>query len=150
MERMASAAALGASTMFVSVVLGLRGSPLFSPDTKDNHPRILFPLYYTFEFWLLGIGLAGGLLARWASSPEVSNAGGKKRRLSSTVWLAVALVLLGADYLWLFRPLAEMLGHPPYPDRFRQLHEWSRSVNTAVLLMTAIGSLHAMWPKSDN
>ena len=57
MERMASAAALGASTMFVSVVLGLRGSPLFSPDTKDNHPRILFPLYYTFEFWLLGIGL---------------------------------------------------------------------------------------------
>lgn len=150
MERMASAASLGSSVMFISIVLGLRGSTLFSPDTKDNHPRILFPLYYTFEFVLLGLGLAGGLLAWWATSPQMARDGRSNRRIAPAIGLTIALVLVLADYLWLYRPLAEMLGHPPYPVHFRQLHEWSRWVNAGVLLITLVAALQAQWPRGDD
>ena len=59
--RLGTTAWLGAGVMFLAILLGLRGSPLFDVATKDQHPRVLFPRYYLVEFVCLGLALAGAL-----------------------------------------------------------------------------------------
>ena len=49
---------VGIEVFFVAVILNLRSSELFYRMSKFNHPKVLFPLYYTFEFALLGSALA--------------------------------------------------------------------------------------------
>jgi hypothetical protein len=136
--------------MFLSILLGLRGSPLFDAATKDQHPRVLFPRYYTLEFICLGMGLAGALLSGGnAPSPSAPLSQPRRRVAGPALWLGLAMVAALMDYLLLYRPLEEMLGQPPYSESFRRLHEWSRWVNTAILLLTAVASLQSLWPSRD-
>jgi hypothetical protein len=148
--RLGTTAWLGAGVMFLAILLGLRGSPLFDVATKDQHTRVLFPRYYLVEFVCLGLALAGALASagRIKSIPE--NPTLPAFRLPGpTVWLGLAMVAALMDYFVLYRPLAEMLGQPPYPDSFRRLHEWSRWVNSGILLLTLVASLQSLWPTRE-
>lgn len=145
--RLGSTAWLGAGVMFLAILLGLRGSPLFDAATKDQHPRVLFPRFYLVEFVCLGLALAGALASAGRAKPRPASP--LFRRLGPTVWLGLAMAAALMDYFVLYRPLAEMLGQPPYPDSFRRLHEWSRWVNSGILLSTLVASLQSLWPSRD-
>ncbi len=172
-ERLSLVGWLGMGIMFLALLMSLRGSPLFSTETKDNHPRVLFPAYYTLEFTLLGMAAVSGLgrylTARgdaW-SGPAKTNAtkngatqnhrtqggdthnplAGSRRRGATVTWVVTlcALCLAVGEYFVVYQPLAAMLGRPPYPQQFQLLHEMSRWINTAILLLTAVGATRSLW-----
>ena len=148
--RLGTTSWVGAGVMFLAILLGLRGSPLFDAATKDQHPRVLFPRYYTLEFICLGTGLAGALLSGGSSpSPSPPPSPPRRRLAGPALWLGLAMAAALMDYFVLYRPLEEMLGRPPYPDSFRRLHEWSRWVNSGILLLTAVASLQSLWPPRE-
>ncbi|RPI77300.1 MAG: hypothetical protein EHM42_13950, partial [Planctomycetaceae bacterium] len=55
LERLALTAWVGMGIMFLALLLSLRASDLFDTETKDNHPRVLFPVYYALEFPTLAL-----------------------------------------------------------------------------------------------
>lgn len=148
--RLGSTCWVGAGVMFLAILLGLRGSPLFDAATKDQHPRVLFPRYYLVEFACLGLGLAGALAADWGARTNPGAPPRPRGRFPGpTVWLGLALVAALMDYFVLYCPLADMLGRPPYPDSFRRLHEWSRWVNSGILLLTLVASVQSLSPSRE-
>jgi hypothetical protein len=134
----------GIAVFFVMVVIDLRKSDLFPNDAvKDNHPKVLFPLYYGFEFSLLGTallcatsGLANGRIA-------------KRRRYAAWLMILAAICLAGWDFAIVYRPLLEMIGTQPRPPNFRSLHQLSEYLNSAVLGMTLLAAVVALWPESS-
>lgn len=140
LSRLCLSSWVGIATFFVVVLISLRGSPLFSDETKLAHPRVLFPLYYQFEFWLLGVALATGLLAH---RRPISRTG--RRRLALAL-VTVGLLLGVVDYFAVYRPLLTMIERPIRPPEFATYHEWSRWLNLVSLLACAGGAVLIQWP----
>lgn len=139
-SRMCLTAWVGIASFFVVVLIRLRGSPLFSDETKLSHPKVLFPIFYTFEFWLLGTAVASGLLACRFRRTR----GGCFNR---AVLLAGLGLLLGTiDHLVVYRPLAAMIELPTRPPEFATYHSWSRWLNLASLVFCATGAGLMLWP----
>jgi hypothetical protein len=143
LSRLCVTAWFGASLFFVSIVIGLRGSPLFTDETKLRHPRVLFPLFYSFEFWLLGIGLVGGVAA--FGHPAT-------RQKAHRVYLgliALALLVSIGDFFGIYRPLTAMLDLPTLPPEFTTYHVLSRWINTAGVLSCGAASIIGLWPANS-
>lgn len=142
-SRLCVTAWFGASLFFVSIVIELRGSPLFSDETKLRHPRVLFPLFYSFEFWLLGIALVAGIAA--LAHPAA------RRRAHRVYLILIGLALLVAlsDFFGIYRPLTAMLDLTTLPPEFTTYHVLSRWINTAGVLLCAIAAVIALWPSSQ-
>lgn len=134
----------GASLFFVSIVIGLRGSPLFTDETKLSHPKVLFPLFYTFEFWLLGGALLFGVAALWNPTART------KTQRAYLVFVGLALLVALGDYFAIYRPLDAMLDMSKLPAEFRTYHVLSRWVNTAGVLFCGAASLIGLWPASHD
>src|SRR5215510_6286650 len=94
---------VGIDVFFVMVILGLRHSELFDRLSKFNHPKVLFPLYYGFEFALLGTALV------CAVATVCSPTSGKMRRYALLACVAAACGLALVDYTIVYRKLVEML-----------------------------------------
>jgi len=142
LSRLCLTAWFGAALFFVSIVVGLRGSPLFSDATKLRHPRVLFPMFYSFEFWLLGTALVAGILA--IRHPLA-------RRRTHRVYLTLiglALLVAAGDFFAVYRPLAAMLDLQTLPPEFTTYHVLSRWVNTAGVLLCGAAAIIGLWPPS--
>lgn len=142
LSRLCVTAWFGASLFFVSIVIGLRGSPLFSDETKLRHPRVLFPLFYGFEFWMLGIALVAGIAA--LGSPAARR---RAHRVYLTL-LGLALLVAIGDFFAIYRPLTAMLELPTFPAEFATYHVLSRWVNMAGVLLCGAASVIGLWPPS--
>jgi len=143
LSRLCVTAWFGASLFFVSIVIGLRGSPLFSDETKLRHPRVLFPLFYSFEFWLLGFALVAGIAA--LAHPAARR---KAHRVYLTLIGLALLVALG-DFFGVYLPLTAMLELQTLPPVFTTYHVLSRWINTAGVLLCATASVIGLWPPSQ-
>jgi hypothetical protein len=139
--RFSLAAWVGIATFFVVIVLRLRNSGLFEPEVMLNHPKVLFPLFYAFEFSLLGLALGCGLYTRRRSTTKTG------RCRFCLALLAAAIVIGSVDYLAVYSPLTAMIEHPPVPPEFTAYHVWSRWLNSANLLLCAAAALLALWPE---
>lgn len=139
--RLCLAAWCGAATLFVTIVLGLRNSPLFADEVRFNHPRVLFPLYYSMELPLLAVAT----LAVWA----IVKTAGVGRHCRGFLMLAMlssaAMTTALVDFVAVYRPLAEMLESQVLTARFTSLHEASRWLNEAVLLLSLLAGGVACW-----
>lgn len=141
---------VGIATFFVVLVIELRQSELFPETIKFNHPKVLFPLYYGFEFGLLGLALAAAAVCAWSVKVAV----GKQRMLFAMV--LAGILLAGCDYGFIYRPLFEMMqgaetgpgGLPLLPPRFHELHRTSRWLNEGILVLTALGALLSLGTRS--
>jgi hypothetical protein len=141
LSRLCLSAWVGVASFFVVVIISLRGSPLFSDETKLAHPKVLFPLFYTFEFALLGIALGAGLFADRLSSS-------RRRHIRISLALVASALLLGlGDYFAIYRPLAAMIEMPIRPPGFTPYHEWSRWLNMANLLVCITAGGMMLWPE---
>ena len=134
---------VGTAIFFVMVVLELRHSRLFDDEVKFNHPKILFPLYYGFEFALLGPALV-------CASVGLGNA----RVPAGRRWATLAFVVVAAgvavwDYVVVYRALVAMMATNVLPAEFVQLHQQSRWLNEAALGVSLIAVVLALWPEGD-
>src|SRR5262249_15835100 len=142
---------LGIATFFVVLVIELRQSELFEERAKFDHPRVLFPLYYGFEFALLGTALAGAAAYSWSAKPA-------RRKAALLATGAVGLVLAVCDYGFIYRTLVVMMEAaaagrseiPHLPARFHDLHRMSRWINEAILALTAAGAVLALFPECSH
>lgn len=143
LSRLCLTAWFGASLFFVSIVVGLRGSPLFTDETKLRHPRVLFPLFYSFEFWLLGIALVAGI-----ASIRHPAARCKAHRVY-LVLIGLALLVAVGDFFAVYQPLAAMLDLQTLPPEFTTYHVLSRWINTAGVLFCGAAAIIGLWPASQ-
>lgn len=143
--RFCLAAWVGIAVFFVMVVIDLRQSSLFAEETKFDHPKVLFPLYYGFELSLLGpalvcaaAGLGNARVRRW-----------RKYALLLLVMTALALALW--DYGVIYRDLLEIMNGPkPLPPAFHGLHRLSRRLNEAIVTAVAAAAVLAFIPEQLN
>jgi hypothetical protein len=140
--RFALSAWVGIAIFFVTVILGLRQSELFDRLSKFNHPKVLFPLYYGFEFTLLGIALICAAAGLWTA------AAGAARRylLLALVGASFAVALL--DYAVVYRELVKILADPEVipAAQFAARHQASRRLNEAMLAFSIAAAIVAHWP----
>lgn len=126
LARFAIAAWVGAAVLFVITSIQEARSPLFDSVTKAELANLRFPSYYAFGFTLVAASLACGLWARKA--PAV----GARQMTVFLLLTGIALVVMAADYVWIYRPLSDMIAQPTEarPARFQTLHQFSQYVNT--------------------
>ncbi len=134
--RFALSAWVGAATLFV--VTGVREvtSPLFDASTKNQLAALRFPAFYAFGFTLVLVGLASSVFL-WLLQTD--------RRLALGVigvLCVMALATMAFDYLHVYLPLDDLMAKPDARElpEFQELHEWSKYVNFASLLLILIAS----------
>ena len=140
--RFCLAAWVGIAVFFVMLLIDLRQSNLFADETKFDHPKVLFPLYYGFELALLGpalvcafVGLGNGRVGR-----------ARKYAMMQLVVVAAALALW--DYGIIYQELLEMMNAPPpLSPAFHTLHRLSRWLNTAIVGAIATAAVLALIPE---
>src|SRR5258708_5004095 len=140
--RFCLAAGVGIAVFFVMVVIDLRQSNLFAEETKFDHPKVLFPLYYGFELGLVGPALVCAVVGLWNARI------GRARKLVLLQLVIVAAALALWDYGMIYRELLEMMDGPqPLPSTFHALHRLSRSLNTATVGAITMAAVLALIPE---
>lgn len=143
--RLCLSAWLGIAVFFVMVAISLHHSPHFEQAVRFNFPKVLFPLYYAWEFSVLGAALVCACAGMWNTRI------GKARRGALLALLAAAVGLALFDYTTVYHQLVVMLATPTEISdaKFATLHETSRSLNKLVLGLTAVAAILALWPEGD-
>ena len=141
--RFSLAAWVGAAILFI--VVGIGEIRVFDSAMRDRLVLIRFPFYYACGFGLVPVALVCGFASR------------KHKALSArqaNVFLGLvlaALLAMVADYIWVYRPLVEMmtpLGDAK-PSAFVSLHELTKWVNFGILTLCLIASLVICWPPKE-
>ena len=146
MNRLCLSAWVGAAIFFVAVTIRPLRSPELESEIKPKLAQILFPGYYTFGFTLMAATLVCGWWAR--KEPSVQGT----RYAWHLPVLAIGLLTMWADYLWVYGPLAVMMkmvhAEQVQPAAFRNYHLASMAVNSVMLSLCLIAACIACWPRS--
>jgi hypothetical protein len=131
---------VGAATLFV--ITGIREvtSPEIAPATKNLLASIRFPAYYVFGFTLVVLAAVCAAALRGKVRPA-------SRGTTIVALLAIVLLLMIGDYVFVFQPLMDLMDLPDARDdpEFTTYHNWSKYVNFAsvgLCLVTAVLALH--------
>jgi hypothetical protein len=139
LARFCLSAWVGAASLFVVTGVAEVRHPDFDSATRDELAKIRFPRYYEFGFGLVGLGLILGMAAR--RHPAL----GRRRGIAFLGLTAAALLVMIADYLWIYSPLAAMLLQEARPANFHDYHNASMWINTASLSLALISALLVCW-----
>lgn len=124
--RFSLAAWVGAAALFV--ITGVREvrSDQIDGTTKDVLVLIRFPSYYTFGFVSVGAAML-------ATAVFTSTSPSKTRGVVAGSLIAIALVLMAADYHSIYQPLVDVITPPGQPrsQQFERLHNASKWINMA-------------------
>jgi hypothetical protein len=143
--RFCLAAWVGIAVFFVMLVIDLRQSDLFPEETKFDHPRVLFPLYYDFEMALFVPALLCAFVGLWNERV------GRSRKYTILLLVIIAAALGLWDYGTVYQELLAMMnGPPPLPPGFHALHRLSRSLNTANVAAIAAAAMLALIPEKSH
>ena len=141
--RFSLAAWVGAAVLFI--VVGIGEIKVFDSEMRERLVLIRFPFYYACGFGLVFVSLACGFASR-------KHAALSSRQAKIFLGLVlVALLAMVADYIWVYRPLVEMmtpLGGAK-PSTFVSLHELTKWINFGILTLCLIASLVINWPQKE-
>ena len=141
--RFSLAAWVGAAVLFI--VVGIGEIKVFDSEMRERLVLIRFPFYYSCGLGLVFVSLACGFASRKHSALSSRQA---KIFLGLVL---VALLTMVADYIWVYRPLVEMmtpLGGAK-PSTFVSLHELTKWINFGILTLCLIASLVINWPQKE-
>jgi hypothetical protein len=140
--RLAAAGWVGAATLFVVTAVREVRFPGFDSTTKDQLALLRFPAYYVCGFALVGIAFLGALAASLGSRPRA-----KKVAVAAGL-LAVTLLLMAADFVAVYRPIAEMITPPGrvHVAEFRNYHRISVWLNVGHVGLCAAAAVLLCWP----
>ncbi|HSG70419.1 MAG TPA: hypothetical protein VLA12_08385 [Planctomycetaceae bacterium] len=129
----------GAATLFVVTAIAEVSHPTFDSATRDELAKLRFPQYYTFGFTLVCLGLVFGWVAR--KHPVL----GERRMKVFFALTIVALLMMVADYFWIYSALVSMLALSARPANFHSYHKASMYINSASLALVLVSSLLISW-----
>jgi len=141
LSRFAVCAWIGAAAMFVVTTVQEVTSPELDSTTKAFLGLLRFPTHYWF-----GIGLLAASFAFAALSGGRLMGRGRKRAI--LVLIAAAFLVLLADYLFVYGPIAEMLRatDAARPASFRTYHQVSEVLSAVEAGLALIAALLLCWP----
>lgn len=144
LARFALSAWVGAAVLFVINGVRMVTSDAFDSAGRDHVALIRFPAYYATGAALMFVTLVGLLAAR--GLPRLT----KRRWVTLFVITSVASVVMLADYLWIYSPLADMITPPggARPQGFRALHHASEAINTLQVGLCLTAAMIINWPVS--
>jgi hypothetical protein len=128
---------------FVTLVIELRQWPHIADEAKLEHPKVLFPVYYLFEFSLMIPAILCSGAALW--NERLS----RGRRIAMLQLVVVAMALAVWDYGLIYQRLVELMaaGPPPFPPEFHTLHRMSRRLNEAMVVACFVAAILALIPQ---
>lgn len=142
LSRCCFSAWVGAAALFVVNAVAQVTFPGFDSTLRNQLVLLRFPAYYAFGFGLVGTGFVSLAMC----------AGG--RLLAARVWrwavgcAAAALLLMTADYLFVYLTLEAMITPPaaPRPASFITWHRLSTAINAVHVGLTAVAAGLVNWP----
>ena len=144
--RFALSAWVGAAALFV--VTGIREvrSPELNSSVRDVLVGVRFPAYYLFGFCLVGLGSLATLMAGCLASSK------RTLQFGLAILTVLALLTMVADYIWIYRPLVEMVTPPGQsrPAEFLAYHTASKWVNLASVSLCAIVAILLCGQRTEN
>jgi hypothetical protein len=144
--RFALSAWVGAAALFV--VTGIREvrSPELDSYVRDVLVGVRFPAYYLFGFCLVGLAAIATLTAGFLASSK------RTRQMGLAILTILALVLMVADFVWIYEPLVEMITPPGQsrPAEFLAYHTASKWVNLASVSLCAIVAILLCGQRTEN
>jgi len=141
--RFSAAAWVGAAALFVVTAVREVKYPGFDSLTKDELALLRFPAYYAFGFALVGLAFLGAV---WAGGFQQAS----RRRISLAAGLlAAALLLMGIDFVAIYRPMAKIITPPgqTHVVEFRSYHRASVWINVAHVGICAAAAAVLCWPE---
>ncbi len=123
--RISLAGWVGAAALYVVTSIREQVSPVFDSTIKNTLATTRFPAYYAFGFTLVIVAIACLFVARNHRSLS------KLRSRIALALLISALMLMIADYIWIYQPLVEMItpaDRAAHPD-FQVYHIASKHIN---------------------
>jgi hypothetical protein len=144
LARLAVSGWIGAAVLFVVTSIHEVRDERFDSATRDTLAALRFPDYYRFGFALVGLGFLAAAAALGRAALR------RRRALFILGLLAVALALMSADYLWIYRSITDMIDPPgnPKPANFERMHLASESINTLHVGVCLIAALLLNWPQA--
>jgi hypothetical protein len=142
LSRYSLTAWVGAAILFVVTAVQEATSGRFDSPTLSDLALVRFPAYYLFGFVLVALALFFGCLARNHAAV------GRRRMRICLILVALALVMMLADYFWIYTPMRDMLAVPTdaRPARFVDLHQASKYVNSVQIGMCLLAAAMLNWP----
>ncbi len=145
LSRCCFSAWVGAAALFVVNAVAQVTFPGFDSIVRNQLALLRFPAYYAFGFGLVGTGLVSLAVI------------GRVRLMEPRRWrwamscAAAALLLMTADYLFVYLPLEAMITPPtaPRPANFITWHRLSTGINALHVGLTAIVAGLVNWPGSS-
>ena len=129
--RLALATWVGAAVLFVVTSIAEQRFPEFNSTVRDHLATIRFPFYYATGTACCTAALASGVLCR-SLDPRLT---------AALLLTTLASIVFALDYWFVYSPLQQSIIPPGQPrtDRFTQLHNLSRNVNSLhhLLILTA-------------
>jgi hypothetical protein len=140
--RFAAAAWVGAALLFVVTAVREVRNPVFDSATKDALALLRFPAYYVFGFTLVTLALVAAV-----GSYCLRTRGRQRIGLAAGV-LVIALVLMGIDFVAVYRPMVELITPPgrAHLAEFRSYHRASVWLNVTHVGLCAVAALLLCWP----
>ena len=144
--RLASAAWVGAVTLFVITAVREVRHPAFDSATKDTLALLRFPAYYAFGFVVIAAALAGSVFALMGRKK------GQRRRIVAACWLlGLVLVLMVLDFVAIYLPIVGMItpvGRAHLAE-FAGYHRASIAINVCDVALCGIAAALLCWPGKD-
>ncbi len=136
--RLALAGWVGAAVLFVFTSIAEQVFPEFNSTMRDQLATIRFPYYYATGVTCCTLALASGVLCRSLS----------RRVTVGLIIVLAAAIVFALDYVFVYRPLQELIIPPGQPrtDQFAELHTWSRNVNSFHLLLIMLAAIQVNLP----
>lgn len=144
--RFCSSAWIGGATLFV--IVGVREVTRggFDAVTKDVLVTLRFPVFYLAGAILIGSAFLATLLL---GGSNILTAG---RKRIATLSLLAVLMVMAADYVFIYKPLVAMVT-PPGSEKtkqFKQYHDASKYVNLFGLSLTLLAASLLNWPGNQD
>lgn len=142
LARFCLSAWIGAAALFVVTSVSEQVSTQFGSDVKNILAALRFPWYYLFGFSLVSTGMVTSLFG-------LSGDQNGRRRLLIAVTLGLTLLLMFADYRFVYSPLHEIVTRPDgvRDAQFIELHRWSERINTIDVTLCLIAAITVCWPE---
>lgn len=138
---------VGVAFFFFVAVLNVVESILHEvpPWSRFIRPTYFLPVYFGFAFALLGVTFLCAFAGLWNTRL------GLARRAATLLVVALALGMVAADYTFVYRNLAVMLGPGAgavSATKVVTLYDFSRLLKAAVVGVSVIAASFAAWPET--
>ncbi len=144
--KFALSAWVGAASLFVVTSIQEVRAPELDSFVRDVLVTIRFPTYYAFGFTLVGLAFVAAFFAGCSAHST------RRRCFAIAGIVFLALLMMVADYVWVYQTLLKMITPPGQsrPAEFLTYHTASKWLNLASLSFCLLAAIIPCGPKFDN